>query len=136
MTRKEMIIKSAVAAGSLAVMGIGCATPKQSKDELSEMFVHHVLFWLKEPENVDARCEFEAGVRELLKIDLIVMHNFGVPATTNRDVIENSYTYSMVACFKNKADQDIYQTHPDHLKFIEKCSHLWQRVMVIDTEAI
>ncbi len=37
-----------------------------------------------------------------------------------------------MAFFKNKEDQDIYQTHPIHLKFIEDCQHLWQKVVVYD----
>jgi hypothetical protein len=35
--------------------------------------------------------------------------------------------------FDNKEDQDIYQTDPVHLKFINDCSHLWQKVLVYDT---
>ena len=104
--------------------------------QLSGHFVHHVLFWLAEPENPKARVEFEGALRELVSIDLIVASNIGAPAATDREVIENSYTYSMLTTFANKADQDLYQTHPDHLKFIEKYGHLWIKVMVIDAESI
>ena len=104
--------------------------------QLSGRFVHHVLFWLAEPENPDARAEFEGALRDLVSIDLIVASNIGAPAATDREVIENSYTYSMVTTFANKADQDAYQIHPDHLKFVEKFSHLWTNVMVLDSESI
>ena len=122
----------------LAMLLAGCCSCQKQKQEvqLSGRFVHHVLFWLVEPDNPKACTEFEGALRDLVSIDLIVANNIGVPAATNREVIENSYTYSMVVTFKNKADQDAYQIHPDHLKFIEKYGHLWNRVMVIDTESI
>ena len=108
----------------------------KNETQLSGRFVHHVLFWFAEPENPDARTEFEGALRDLVSIDLIVASNIGAPASTDREVIENSYTYSMVTTFANKADQDAYQIHPDHLKFVEKYSHLWTKVMVIDSESI
>ena len=122
----------------LAMLLAGCFSCQNRKQEaqLSGRFVHHVLFWLVEPDNPKACASFEGALRDLVSIDLIVASHIGVPAATNREVIENSYTYSMVVTFKNKADQDAYQVHPDHLKFIEKYGHLWNRVMVIDTESI
>ena len=122
----------------IALLLAGCFTcQNKNRDvQLSGRFVHHVLFWLVEPENPNARTEFEGALRDLASIDLVVANHIGIPAATNRDVIENTYTYSMVLTFANKTDQDTYQTHPDHLKFIEKFGHLWSRVMVIDTESI
>lgn len=123
---------------AVTLLCAGCFSCRNNEQEvqLSGRFVHHVLFWLVEPENPKACAEFEGALRDLVSIDLIVASNIGTPAATNRDVIENSYTYSMVATFANKADQDAYQIHPDHLKFIEKYGHLWDKVMVIDTESI
>ena len=130
MTEKKLMY------AAIALFLAGCHLPQDTKQEvqLSGRFVHHVLFWLVEPENPKACSEFEGALRDLASIDLVVANHIGVPAATNRDVIENTYTYSMILTFANKADQDAYQTHSDHLKFIEKFGHLWSRVMVIDTE--
>lgn len=133
MKRRSMIKNAALLAGGAVLTG--CDTNMQSSQSLNNLFVHHVLFWLKEPNNPQACAEFEAGLKKLLEIDLIVDKHIGKPAATNRDVIENTYTYSMIACFKNKADQDAYQPHPQHQEFIKNCEHLWNRVMVIDSEA-
>jgi hypothetical protein len=38
--------------------------------------------------------------------------------------------------FKTSADQDSYQTDPIHLKFVETCSALWDKVVVYDSEGI
>ena len=63
------------------------------------------------------------------------MH-LGVPASTDRDVVDHPILIPFLTTFKNKEDQDIYQTHPTHLKFIEDCSDLWEKVVVYDSVSI
>ncbi len=62
--------------------------------------------------------------------------HIGKPAKTNREVIDNTYTYSLVLSFKNKEMQDKYQTEPGHLKFIQESEALWEKVLVYDSENI
>ncbi len=52
---------------------------------------------------------------------------------TDRDVIDNTYSYSMVITFDSKKEHDIYQEHPAHKKFIENASSLWDKVLVYDS---
>jgi hypothetical protein len=51
-------------------------------------------------------------------------------------VIDRSYAVSWVLTFDDKADQDAYQVDPIHLRFVDECSPLWERVVVYDSEAI
>lgn len=99
----------------------------------SDLFVHHVYFWLKQPVTQEMRTKFEAELRKLVKVETIVDYHLGVPAPTGRDVIDTTYSYSLLTLFRNKADQDIYQTHPIHLKFIEESQDLWEKVIVYDS---
>jgi hypothetical protein len=103
---------------------------------MNQLFVHHVFFWLNEPENKVIRNKFETALKKLVTVGTIVDYHLGIPATTNREVIDTSYTYSLLVIFKNKDDQDIYQTHPTHLKFIEDCGELWKKVVVFDSVSI
>jgi len=96
------------------------------------VFVHHVFFWLKEPKNAEAMKEFERGLQGLVTVPLIQSYHIGTPVESPREVVDNSFTYSYMAFFRNKEDQNIYQTHPIHLKFIEDCQHLWEKVIVYD----
>lgn len=133
--RRIFIERSAkVMAGAGLVAAASCSSPE--KAELGELFIHHVFFWLKEPDNQDARAKFEKAARELVTIETIIDHHIGVPAPTAREVIDSSYTYSVLTTYRNKDDQDIYQTHPKHLKFIEDCQDLWERVLVYDTVSV
>ncbi len=102
--------------------------------KLTGALVHHVYFWLKEPENAKHRKQFEKAIEKLLKVETIKVSHFGVPARTEkREVVDNSYTYSYMVMFDSIADQDKYQVHPVHLEFVEKNSHLWEKVIVYDS---
>lgn len=98
----------------------------------NQAFVHTVFFWLKEKLNTEHQAQLHAGLLELAKIQEIKEAYVGKPADTNRPVIDSSYDFSITFIFENKDNQDIYQTHPDHLKFIDNCSKLWSKVIVYD----
>ena len=102
---------------------------------LSTGVVHTVFFWLKEKDNEAHQAALLAGMKELSKIDLIKTAYVGKAANTNRSVIDSSYSFSLTFVFDNPADQDTYQTHPDHLVFVANCSHLWEKVQVYDAES-
>ncbi len=95
-------------------------------------FIHHVYFWLKNPENINDLNQLVEGLKKLSVVSTIKNFHIGKPAATNRDVIDNSYSISWLLLFDNKEDQDSYQTDPIHLKFVEECSHLWSKVVVYD----
>lgn len=118
----------------LAAAGLASASNPLNAQEapMKKIFVHHVFFWLKEPQNAEARKAFEKGLQALVKVPQIQSHHIGTPVESSRDVVDDSFTYSYMAFFKNNADQEIYQTHPIHLKFIADCQHLWEKVIVYD----
>ncbi len=97
------------------------------------IFIHHVYFWLKNSESKEDRQALIKGLQDLSKIDYIKLSHIGVPADTNRDVVERTYAVSWLLFFKNKEDEERYQSDPVHLKFIETCKHLWEKVVVYDT---
>ena len=96
-------------------------------------FIHHVYFWLKDPDNINDLNQLVEGLKKLSAVSTIKNFHIGKPASTNRDVIDNSYIVSWLLLFDNKEDQESYQTDPIHLKFVEECSHLWSKVVVYDT---
>ena len=101
--------------------------------ELKNTFIHHVYFWLKNPESKEDLQALIAGLEALSVVSEIKMFHIGLPAPTNREVIDNTYAVSWLNIFETAEDQDTYQTHPLHLKFISDCSHLWSHVKVYDS---
>ncbi|RAJ85555.1 stress responsive alpha/beta barrel protein [Chitinophaga dinghuensis] len=104
--------------------------PNESK------FVHVVNFYLKPDLSQEDIKRFEAGVSSLAAIEEIAVNNIGKPASTDRPVIDKSYSYCLLCVFNNQAMHDIYQTHPVHLTFIDNCKHLWEKVIIFDSETI
>lgn len=101
--------------------------------ELKNTFIHHVYFWLKNPESKEDLEKLVAGLEALAAVEEIKMYHIGVPAPTDREVIDNSYSISWLNIFETSEDHDIYQTHPKHIQFIADCSMLWSKVRVYDS---
>jgi hypothetical protein len=130
-SRREFV---GLAGKMMAATGITTITPNMITDmPQKEMFIHHVYFWLKNEGNEEDKKKLVEGLRTLTKVKNIQMYQIGQPADTNREVIDRSYAISWMLVFKNKADQDSYQTDPIHLDFVKNYSHLWSKVIVYDS---
>lgn len=115
-------------AGTSGLMAIG-----KKKPRVQGAFVHMVFFWLNETTNVE---DFKKSTAELMEqINEVVSYHVGVPAGTPREVVDNSYGVCLIATFASKEDQDTYQKHPVHLKYIEENNQLWNRVQIYDSWA-
>jgi hypothetical protein len=99
--------------------------------------VHHVFFWLKNPNSKEDLERLLKGLRTLAKIETVRGVHFGVPASTKkREVVDNSYSASEILFFDDTAGQKVYQDHPIHKQFVADCSHLWERVVVYDAMGV
>jgi len=98
-----------------------------------DQFIHHVYFWLKEPANPVSHARLLEGIKSLGDIRSVDSYHIGIPAGTNRDVIETTYAFSWLAVFDSKEAQDAYQVDPIHLQFVADCSGLWEKVVVYDS---
>ncbi len=126
MDRRDFITTSVVSLGATAT------SFAMTKDK--PMLVHHVFFWLKNPDSVEDQKKLVEGVKTLSKIETIRALRVGIPAATEkRPVIDSSYAVSELIFFDDLAGQAIYQEHPIHQKFIADYGHLWDRVIVYDS---
>ena len=129
--RRNFVMK--IAAGMAATSFMSASGHANASEvPMKNVFVHHVFFWLKDPKNLEVRTQFEKGLHELITVPEIRSSHIGIPVESPREVVDDSFTYSYMAFFRNKEDQVVYQTHPIHLKFIEDCQHLWEKVIVYD----
>jgi hypothetical protein len=97
------------------------------------MFVHAVYFWLREGLSDDDRGRFLAGLRSLRALEGVRAGYIGVPAPTDRPVIERSYSHALVLVFADQAAHDVYQVHPVHDRFREECGTFWTTVRIFDS---
>jgi hypothetical protein len=99
--------------------------------------VHHVFFWLKNKGSVADRDKLIEGLKTLAAISEVKKLLVGTPASTEqRGVVDNSYDVSELMYFEDVKAQDAYQVHPIHKAFVEKCSQLWEKVVVYDMQVI
>jgi len=119
---------AALSAGTLAASAMPVTNMKKNYP-----IVHHVFFWMKNPDSKADRDQLVAGVKTLSKIKTIKGLHVGVVASTEkRDVVDNSWGVSELMFFEDLEGQKVYQDHPIHLEFIKNCSHLWEKVVVYD----
>lgn len=94
------------------------------------MFIHHVFFWLKEDADHAA---FKAGLDALIKSPMVKEAYLGVAAKSDREVVEDSFDFSLLVFFETKEKHDIYQTTDEvHQVFIDTCKDMWTKVQVFD----
>jgi hypothetical protein len=126
---RRTFVASAVTLGASAAAS---AMPSMEKEK--KVLVHHVFFWLKNPDSKEDLAKLLAGLQTLRKIETIRQIHIGVPASTEkRDVVDNSYHASELMLFDDLAGQKTYQDHAIHQKFIADCSQLWDKVLVYDS---
>lgn len=96
------------------------------------MFVHCVYFWLKPGLDAPSKEKFTRGLRSLIDIQTVRYGYFGVPADTDRAIIDRSYSYGLVCAFDSDEGHDAYQVHPVHDAFREECGEMWDQVRIFD----
>ena len=108
------------------------AQQSDSAEQSEGAFVHTVYFWMNNPDNEAERQKLHEGLKMIKEIEHIQQGYIGVPAPTEREVIDSSYDFAITFIFEDMEAEQAYQTHPTHLKFVEDYSHLWDRVVVYD----
>lgn len=132
--RRSFFKKSLLSLAGLGTFSLARAAAPEKTKPIKGKFVHAVYFWLRDPENAADRQQFLNELNTFIEgVDVIVSRHVGTPAATRREVIDSTYTYSLILSFKTPKDQDIYQEHPLHKTFIANAQHLWTRVQVYDS---
>ncbi|MBC3787052.1 Dabb family protein [Spirosoma utsteinense] len=127
-SRRDFVKKSVIAGLSTTLPASQLLT-----SAAGDMFVHHVYFYLKNKGNEADKAKLLEGLNKLAKVPTIKFVHIGSPATTDRSVIEKGYAVSWLCFFNNLEDEEVYQKHPIHLKFVEDYSALWEKVIVYDS---
>lgn len=116
---------------SIAVIGASASTLASQTDP--RPLLHHVFFWLNNPESPKDKQELINGLKTLAAIPTIRQIHIGVLASTEkREVVDTSWNVSELMFFDDAAGQKVYQDHPIHQAFVQQYSHLWKKVVVYD----
>ena len=100
----------------------------------SAPLAHIVFFTLAESNDANRSKLVEACKKYLAKHEGVVYFGVGARAPEyDRPVNDRDYDVALHLVFATARDQDVYQTHPQHLKFVEECKGLWKQVRVFDS---
>jgi hypothetical protein len=106
-------------------------------NDFDSQFVHSVFFWLKQPDSQTDRRAFEISLKKFLSHSDFAKTKFiGRPPTASREVVNASFTYSLVVSFDSAESQASYQAEPAHQTFIDESETLWEKVTVFDSMGI
>jgi len=113
------------------------AQSKESMHQFDSNFAHTVYFWLKNPDS-EADCKaFEVSLQKFLDNSAFAKTKFiGKPPRASRDVVDGSFTYSLIVTFESAEAQQNYQDEAPHKLFVEESSKLWTKVIVYDSQGI
>lgn len=121
----------------IIIASIGYSQTNTKMTEFDSNFAHTVYFWLKNPDNQADRTAFEASLKKFLDNSGYAKTKFiGYPPKASRDVVDGSFTYSLIVTFESAEAQQNYQDEAPHKLFIKESSHLWTKVIVYDSTSI
>ncbi|MEH6513437.1 Dabb family protein [Maribacter arcticus] len=121
---------------TLMTSSIFAQNDKEMK-EFDSNFSHTVFFWLKNPDNAADRTAFETSLKKFLDNSGYAKTKFiGTPPRASRDVVDGSFTYSLILSFDSAESQKAYQDEAPHKLFISESEKLWTKVIVYDSTSI
>ena len=97
------------------------------------MFVHAVYFSLRSDLPQTDLAHFTDWLPRLTAIPGVRHGYTGVPAATDRPVIDRGYSHALVLVFDDVAGESAYQVHPVHDQFRAECGTFWTQVRIFDS---
>ncbi|MEA5428295.1 MULTISPECIES: Dabb family protein [Arcicella] len=138
-SRRQFLENSATALATGTIMTSIATTDSTAAPKGEKLsFIHHVYFWLKDPNNKKDHDQLLAALKALGKIEVIKSAHIGLPSINDFDkpVTDASYSFSVLLIFDSKEDEEKYLVHPLHKKFGAENHHLWSKVVVYDSADI
>lgn len=109
---------------------------QQAEIELQkpDPFIHSVYFWLNDDISQADRQLFFQTLKSLKKVKTVKKLYVLTPANTPRDIVDNSYDFTLIIHFKNRAAQDAYQVDPIHVRAADLMRPFIDRIIVYDAQ--
>ncbi|PCJ98042.1 MAG: stress responsive protein [Flavobacteriaceae bacterium] len=121
----------------LTLTALSCGEKKNDMNTFNPAFAHTVYFWFNNPDSQTDKEKFETSLTKFMNNSLYAKTQFiGTPPRASRDVVDGSFTYSLIVSFESSEAQAKYQTEAAHMLFVEECSDLWEKVIVYDSQTI
>lgn len=113
-----------------ALLAVAAATAQAAEPQLA-----HMVFFTLADDTPENRAALVAACNKYLADhEGAVYFSAGtINEELDREVNDRDFDVALHLVFASRKHHDTYQTHPQHLKFIEENSHLWSGVRVFDS---
>lgn len=99
------------------------------------MLSHVVIFWTDPNQPGAADAVVAGGHKYLQTIPGLLHFHIGKMVGSHRPVVDQTYQVGLNIGFQNKHEEHLYQSHPQHLEFVEHCVKPFvKKVVVYDFE--
>ena len=100
-------------------------------------FVHHALFWLKDPGNKENYNNLLKALQEFRKVKQVKFLHVGAPSISDIDyearATDATFTFSYLALFESKKDKENYLANPLHTNFFNDFKDVMLKVIIYDS---
>jgi hypothetical protein len=117
-----------------------CSMVKSLQLPVDAPFVHHVLFWLKDPGNKEHYSGVYKSLTEFKKVKGVRYLHVGASSISDMEfeaqATDASFTFSYLTFFDSKKDKEDYLKDPLHVKFFNEFKDVISRVVIYDSLSI
>ena len=96
-------------------------------------YVHVVYFWLKPDVTEEQKVQFMNNCKKMSDIPEVLNLRVGVPAGTDRDVVDNSYDVMLIVENADTKGQEAYQVADLHDVFRKENGDLFEKIVIYDS---
>jgi hypothetical protein len=120
---------------ALTAMGVGAiaALPVYASAQGKQSLMHLVLYYMKDNEQPGDRQKLVNGLKELVTVKQIRYSHIGFPQEFKAEDPQKNWHVSLLMCFDDKGDIDIYHKDPIHQKFVKEYGMLWGKTIKFDS---
>ena len=99
------------------------------------MLSHVVIFWTDSAKPEAADAVVAGGEKYLRNIPGVQHFHIGKMVGSHRPVVDQTYQVALNITFASKHEEHAYQSHPQHLEFVDHCVKPFvHKVVVYDFE--
>ena len=117
-----------------------CSLAKTLQLPVDAPFVHHVLFWLKDPGNKEHYNGVYKSLIEFKKVKGVRYLHVGASSISDMEfeakATDASFTFSYLTFFDSKKDKENYLKDPMHVKFFNEFKDAVSNVIIYDSLSI
>ena len=129
LSRKKFLSLSALVTAAAVLPLESSARPKTKKNYL----VHHIFYWLKNPDSAEDRNKLIEGLEKLCTIRSVKIYQVGQPETFKKDAPDKSYHLSLLTIFEGKEGLESFHKDPIHDAFVKEYKGLWDKKLGFDS---